>query len=288
MPRAWGNDRIALWNSLSEEVREQAKDLSASQERYFREQQSEFIKQREEFAKDNQAAQQIRAEHERWLVERSAADLSRTMREKYNENFPGMDTKGAAEKLAKEDPAKFAVWKDWVVNLDAMGKATAAITQKHDGAHAQALELMQNMQRRAVMEQQHAAQQQHQTWIAEQDAEFERRVPEMRDADKAERLQKEARRYLTETLNLKRDEINDLWNNSALRSATGQQMLLDASRWRAAEREARAALAKQPPKPQTPGTSALRIGSPSSALAQAADRGDMNSYVTLRAQKGSR
>ena len=35
MPRAWGNDRIQLWQSLPEDVRAQARELAASQEAYF-------------------------------------------------------------------------------------------------------------------------------------------------------------------------------------------------------------------------------------------------------------
>jgi hypothetical protein len=119
MPRAWGNDRIQLWQSLREDVRAQARELAASQEAYFHKQRDEFAKERDAWAKGNQdasaAAAQIREEHNKRVIEQGALDLARRMNEKYLENFPDVTTAEDATRLAKEDPARYASWRDWMV-----------------------------------------------------------------------------------------------------------------------------------------------------------------------------
>lgn len=97
-------------------------------------------------------------------------------------------------------------------------------------------------------------------------------------------------RYLTDELGMSHDQITHLWLiNPAFRSAEGQRLVNNAAAYREAMSKAHAAIAKQPPKPQVPGTATARPNGGSSELFRLADAGNMESYVKTRnAGKGTR
>ena len=87
--------------------------------------------------------------------------------------------------------------------------------------------------------------------------------------------------YLTEHLKLSPARVTQLWNSEPLfRSVEAQQMLHDAAQWRAAQKAARNAVPAMR-KPQSPGVSNGADGD--NLLSRAADRGDMQAYVKMRA-----
>ena len=179
---------------------------------------------------------QVRAARQQYeqAVAVTLAELQRTV----NAEFADLKTPADVAALATRDPPRY--------------NRFLALAQHWQGATTQAQQLQA----------QNAAEQQEQwkNYAAREDQRFEELHPELGDPKTQARAQQEAMDYLAER-GLSPDTIFRLWGSQYwFRAAETQKIILDASRWNAAQKGLRGATKKPLPPVLRPGAARDRNG----------------------------
>jgi hypothetical protein len=141
--------------------------------------------------------------------------LHENLRQTTESEFSAIKTMADVQKMARDDYPRYVRW-------DAAQKQM----------HAVSMEMQAEHQRRAA---DRAAQ--WQAYAKSQDDIVMERVPELKDPDPARRaaFSQECFWTLKETYGMSDEQIRQSYQGGALRSAAGQLMVADATRWRLAQ-----------------------------------------------------
>lgn len=243
-PRSWSKEDKELFKSLPRETQLRVADRERSREADFLRRQNEASEKLKGLSAQEQQLGETRKQYETALPL-----LLNSLQQTLNGEFSDVRTMADVQKMASEDWPRYIRW-------DAQQKQVAAVQQEIQAA----------TQRQAVEEQSRFAK-----FAEEQDKLFIEAVPEFKDLTKAEKLQNEARKVLS-NLGFKDEELIRAWNgqgNLSLRDYRVQHLIHDAVKYRQME-AARANIkpaAKPVPQVQRPGV-------PRPAGAADADRAD--------------
>jgi hypothetical protein len=176
--------------------------------------------------------------------------------------FPEVKNIADAQKLARDDPQRYAQWTGAMQQLNAAQSHVAAVeSQRQEAATAQFRE-----------------------WTDAEDAKFQAAIPEYNDPERYEALQDASLDALIEDYGFDERELAQAWNtNPLLRDHRVQKMFADLGRLRLGRQRAAEARPKMPPKPQSAGVVRERSDDGGS-LEAIAKRGDMKAYIEARRQ----
>lgn len=229
-PRSWTKEEKEAFKLLPPEHQQRIAERERKREADIRQGQNEAAEIRKAAEAERQRMEQARQQYEEALPQ-----VLQQLNAQYQSEFADIRNMDDVRRLAKEDPLRFSDWQGF------------------------------QMQRSEMLKQHHQAQARRQqeeaegfkSWAAEQDKRASERIPELADPVKAEKVQKEAVGYLTETLGWDEGKIRNLWTGAdkiSARDADFQMILRDAARWQAAQKAAKTAAAKPVPPVQRPGT----------------------------------
>jgi len=253
-PRGYTAAEQKQFASLPREAQEAIARRESDRERHFHEVRGKLAQDQRTL---EAAAAEIRQAQVRFqeLLPNLATGLERDFLRDYG------DIKSEADvtKLQEEDPVRFARFSLELTKLrDIQAQAHARAVAEHNARQAQ-----------------------FEAFGQQQDRIFQERNPNVTQAEWAG-----VRRYLSEGLGLSEQQAMHLWFTSPdFRSAGGQQLLLDASRYYEGQRRVRQARPVAPPKPLRPGTHNT-FGPATDTLALAAAKGDMDSFIRQRNRNG--
>lgn len=226
-PRSWTKEEKERFKSLPRETQEYLAAREQDRERTVRQSQNEAAEQRKALETEKSAVAQARQQYEAALPA-----LLQTLQQQQAGEFSDIKTLEDAQRLAREDWPRYALW-------DVQQKQIAAL--QHEAQAAQ--------QRQAAEYQQQWA-----TFAQKEDQMLLDKAPELADGEKAGKLREAALNALRE--NFKDDELGKLWNGQAslsLRDHRVQLLIMDAVKYREAQKAAKHAVAKPVAPVQRPG-----------------------------------
>ncbi|HEY1544971.1 MAG TPA: hypothetical protein VGG01_21445, partial [Xanthobacteraceae bacterium] len=177
-------------------------------------------------------------EHARAQYEGALPMLLQTLQEQQAGAFADIQSVADLEKMAREDWPRYAQW-------DAQQKKIAAVTQ-----HLQAAQARQS---------QEASQRWH-TFVADEDARFRERAPELADREALAKAARTATDMLQD-LGFSQAELGEMWNGGrgvSLRDHRLQLLIRDGVRFREAQAAAKKPLPRPVPDVQRPGPAPAR------------------------------
>jgi hypothetical protein len=235
-PRSWSKEQRERWSGLDRDTQQYLLDHDRGTSDSVRKAQNEAaqIRQAAEAAK-------TQAEQARQQFETGLNDL--LMRLSQDGEFEDIKTPADVEKLANDDPFKFARWQARQQNISLLQQQATHLRQQREAEQRTQFE----------------------SWATEQDKAFTEMVKDFADPEKATKLRAGVVNYLTEVRGVPADTIPQLWQNPMFRDARMQAIVFDAVRFHEGQKAAKAAIPKSVPAPQRPGTA------PSKADAQKAD-----------------
>lgn len=229
-PRSWTKEEKEAFKLLPPEHQQRIAERERKREVDIRRGQDEVAEKAKAIEAERQRLEQARQQYESALPQ-----LMQQLNAQQNAEFADIRSHADVVKMAEEDPFRYAKW-------DALQKQRQAVWNQHQQAQAQ----RQQQEVEAF-----------QSWAQQQDKLAAERIPELADPAKAEKVAKEARSYLTDTLGWDADKIGKLWTGQekiSIRDADFQQLLRDAA-WAQTARKAAEKVATKPVPPvQRPGT----------------------------------
>jgi hypothetical protein len=284
IPKAWGKSAREAWDRLDPDTKRLVAENEQAREAHWNAQRSEVDRVRQEAI--SAAEKQLQPERERIRHARELANLPLEVLQhvqqrdaaetEFRSRYPDLTDASFADQyhsmLYAQDPAKAEQFVSDIHQLSKIAEDAQRVAFRHQQEAA-----------KQEAEAQRARAEQLKQFQASQDAEFAKRNPEFADERKAAEIrEKVVVPYLRDQLKLPPERIAYLWDSEPLfRTVEAQQLLLDGARWHAAQQAARNAAPKVAAKPQSGGVNqGYERGD---ALAHAADSGDMNSYIKLRA-----
>jgi hypothetical protein len=203
-PRSWTKEAKQRFRSLPRETQEYLSVRERERDREVRRSQNEAAEARKAVEAQRKAAAQAKQQYEQTLPRLLEVIEAATAGE-----YSDIRTYEDAEKLAKEDPLRYA-------RYGARQQKLAHIAQEAKAAEAR----------------QRAEQaQQWNQYAAKQDELFIEQVPEFADVDSRLALQQAVMDYLSE-IGFSREEMAALYHGSAVRDARIQMAILDGARYR--------------------------------------------------------
>jgi hypothetical protein len=232
-PRSWTKEDKELFNGLPRETQERLADRERSREREFSTRLNEAAEKSKGLTAKEQAAEQVRAQYEQALPM-----LLQSIQESHAGEFSDIKTIQDVERLAREDWPRYVQW-------DASQKKIAAVQQQ-----------TQEAQKRQEQEKSTKLK----TFIAEQNALFLEKAPEMADDKKAAEIGRSAVTMLKD-LGFTPAELSELWEGGkdiSLRDHRVQLLIRDSLRYREAAKNVKTAQAKPVPQVVRPGVAQPR------------------------------
>lgn len=219
-PRSWTKEEKEEFLTYPREAQEKIARREQERDAAIRRSQNEAAEQRKAIEAEKVQAEKVRQEYEAKLPA-----LLQTLQEAQAGQFADIKTQADVVKLAQDDPFRYLQW-------DAHQKQVAAI-------HQQASEAQQR--------QAQEWQQQWSKFAEREDKLTAERIPELADPVQKQKVQEGAITYLKE-IGFQESELASAWNGQAslsLRDHRVQGLIRDAVKYR----EAKAGIAKAPPKP---------------------------------------
>jgi hypothetical protein len=232
-PRSWTKEDKELFRSLPRETQERLAVRERSREADFLRRQNEASEKLKGLDTRQQEVDEARAYYEQALPM-----LVAELQAQHHGAFAEIQSIADLEKLAREDWPRYVLW-------DAQQKKIAAVQQQ------------------AQLAQQRQAHEWAQRWsafMAEQDALFAEKAPELADADAKSKAASSAAEMLKE-LGFSNDELGRLWTGQAgisLRDHRLQLLIRDGVRYREAQARAKASQQRPVPHVQRPGPAPAR------------------------------
>lgn len=232
-PRSWKADEKERFKSLPRETQEYLAERETERDRALNRSQNEAAEKLKGLTVKEQAAEQARQQYESALPQ-----LLQTLQTAQTGEFSDIRTIQDVERLAREDWPRYLQW-------DVAQKKIAAVQQE-----------LQSANQRQAQEKQ----QQYAEFANKQDALLKDRVPELADAAKADKLQKQAMNVLSD-LGFTDTELRKAWNGEEhipFRDYRIQSLIIDAIKYREAQANLKKVVAKPVPPVQRPGVPAVR------------------------------
>ncbi len=229
-PRSWTKEQKAQFASFPREAQEVIAAREQDRETHLRRGQNELAEQRKAMEAERQQVEQARTQYENALPQ-----LLQTLHQQQQGEFSDIRTMADVEKLAREDWPRYALW-------DAQQKKIAAVSQEIKASEA-----------RQTQEQQSRWTQ----FAAKEDAAFVERHPDLADPEKASKIASSAMATL-EDHGFSKQDLSALWHgqtNVSLRDHRIQSIILDAVKYREAQKAVPAKVSKPVPPVQRPGSS---------------------------------
>lgn len=230
-PTSWTKAEKERFATLPRETQEYLSTRESEREAAIGKSQREAAERTKAVEAREQAAETARQQYEQ-AAQRTLEVLNREMAK----DFGDIRSQADVDKLAAEDPFRFAQFQARMMGL-------------------------QNMQAEVANAERQRAEQKKQTfeaWAKEQDNAFEKKFPVFADKDKAREIRDGFVSYLTEVVGVPKDALPQLSNEPLFRDAMYQHVLYDAYQWNAARENAKKAAAVQKPAPQRPGVAPAR------------------------------
>jgi hypothetical protein len=256
LPRSWDSDRADAWAKLDRDTQEYLLDHDKDAQRIIRTAQQEHAERVKVLQE-----RETRADQARQGYETAVSTALQVVQGRALQDFADIRTPADVEMLARTSPERFAQFQAARMQIEDLGRQLVQAQQ--DGARQKAQKFTE--------------------FAEKQDADFRELVPEAADPEKWDELQDGVVNMLVD-LGFDEKELAEKWNSDpAFRDARFQKVLYDAYQNRLKEARAKAARPKITPKPLSPG-GGQPAQPPANTLAAAAARGDMRTYVQLRAK----
>jgi hypothetical protein len=271
-PRSWANNSVGvkLWNSLPPEIKAQINSRDAESSGAASRRQQELAKRGKE------ADAKVHAFIENATANMVAGEEFRALQNiKQVIEKSGIKTEADFAKLQAEQPEEAEAFRQLVAEHQRLVPVVAMKLQAHQSA--------QREQEAQTRERVQAAWKQY---TDGEDQKFQEKIPEFADPERYEALQDASMDALVE-LGFDEEALEKEWrSNPLLRDHRVQLLLAEVGRNRLARLKAAQARPKQPPPPQRSGVG--RDAAPSSDLASAANRGDMEAFIAMRKKGANR
>jgi hypothetical protein len=269
-PRSWTKEDKEAFKALPREVQERIAQRERAREAELRRGQDKNAEERKAVEAAQKAAleRQQQFEKARQQYEGALPQLLGKLQSIYAGEFSDIKTTGDVQKLAAEDPFRFAKFQAHRMELERVATELRGAQTRQAQEQQQALE----RQQAAFVE-----------WANDQDRRFAERAPEFSDAKKVAKAREAAVSYITEELGLSQQELDALWAGRAslsLRDHRVQLALRDAARWREAQKQAKAAARPNAPPVQRPGVASTRTESKAAEIETLTARLDNGSGST--------
>jgi hypothetical protein len=226
-PRSWSKEDKELFRGLPRATQERLAERERSRDSDFSRRQQEATERAKALDAERGKVEQARAQYEQALPQ-----LLETLQQQHAGEFSDIKTIADVEKLAREDWPRYLQWDLAQKKIAAVAQEMAAASQRQTQERA-----------RKFFE-----------FARREDALFIDRAPEMADAEKAAKLQKQAVDTLKD-FGFTDDELGAAWNGQrelSLRDHRLQLIIRDAILWRDAQAKAKAAATKPVPPVQRP------------------------------------
>jgi hypothetical protein len=232
-PRSWTKEDKELFKGLPRDTQQRLAERERSREGDFLRRQNEAAEKLKGLSAQQQAAEHVRAQYEQALPV-----LLGSLQEQQAGQFADIQTVADLEKMAREDWPRYVQW-------DAQQKKIAAVQQQLQVAQAR---------------QSQETTQRWRTFVADEDARFRERAPELAGGEALAKTARSAADMLKD-LGFSDGELGEMWNGQrslSLRDHRIQLLIRDGVRFR----EAQAAAKKPQPRPvpdvQRPGPAPAR------------------------------
>jgi len=232
-PRSWTKEDKELFRCLPRDTQQRLAERERLREGDFLRRQNEAAEKLKGLSAHQQAAEHARASYEQALPM-----LLHALQEQQAGAFADVQSLADVEKMAREDWPRYVQW-------DAQQKKVAAVTQQLQAAAAR---------------QSHETAQRWNTFVADEDARFRERAPELVDNEAFVKTARSAADMLKE-LGFSDAELGDMWNAGrgvSLRDHRIQLLIRDGVRFREAQAAARKPAPKPVPDVQRPGPAPAR------------------------------
>ena len=249
-PRSWTKEDKEAFKALPRDIQERISERERAREVEFRKGQDQTAEQRRAAEAERQRADAERQHLEkvRQQYEATLPQLHNKLQALVNQAFPEIKTWDDVRKLAAEDPLRYSQW-------DAHQKELQAVAQMSQAA--------QQRQAQEQEQQRQALQKQMSDYIAEQTRLIQEKVPDLRDPEKADKVVRGARQYLSD-IGFSNEELAAMWDSGKpilLHDARIQSIILDGLMYRQAKEQAKTAAKPNTPPVQRPGVAAPRKAS---------------------------
>jgi hypothetical protein len=254
-PRSWTKEDKELFKGLPRETQQRLAERERSRESDFLRRQNEAAEKLKGLSAQEQAAEHVRAQYEQALP-----ILLGALQEQQAGAFADVRSVADLEKMAREDWPRYVQW-------DAQQKKIAAVTQQLQAALAR---------------QSHETAQRWSTFVADEDARFRQRAPELADGEAHAKAARAAADMLKE-LGFSDAELGEMWHAGrgvSLRDHRIQLLIRDGVRFRDAQAAARKPAPKAVPDVQRPGPAPARNADADGRVKDLTDR--LNATGNLR------
>lgn len=230
-PRSWSKEDKAEFAQYPRAAQEIIARRESERERAFTRSQQEAAERAKAFEAKQAQADQVRAQYEQALPNVLAAMNSQMMGE-----FADIKTHGDLEKLAQEDPFRYARYDLATKKIQAAQQELAVAQERHRAEIATKWKEFQS----------------------KEDAKAVENIPELSNSQKAGPF-REAVKSTLKDIGFTKEEIDSAWGGQSgisMRDHRVQELIADAVRWRQAQANAKSIAAKKAPVPpvQKPGT----------------------------------
>jgi hypothetical protein len=229
-PRSWPKEEKQRFGSLPRETQEYLSIREQERDREVRRSQNEAAEARKTTEAERQALTQAKQQYEQALP-----PLLRALQTANAGEFGDIKTYDDAEKLAREDPARYAQYAARQHKLALIAQEARAAEERRQAEQAQAWN----------------------AYAAKQDEAFIERVPELAKPERRSALMKLAQDYLVHK-GFAAEEASAWHNAIILRDARVQEIILDGARRWDAQNKLKAAPRNPASPPQRPGVSQPR------------------------------
>jgi hypothetical protein len=229
-PRSWTKEAKQRFQSLPRETQEYLSVREQERDREVRRNQNEAAEARKALEAERQAAVQAKQRYEQVLP-----PLLKALEAANAGEFGDIKNFDDAEKLARENPARYAQYAARQQKLALIAQEAKAAEERRQAEQAKAWN----------------------AYAAKQDEALVERVPELAKPESRAALIKLGQDYLAHK-GFTAEEANALHNATILRDARIQEIILDGARRWDAQNKLRAARKDPVPPPQRPGTSQPR------------------------------
>jgi hypothetical protein len=254
-PRSWTKEDKELFRGLPRDTQQRLAERERSREGDFLRRQNEAAEKLKGLTAQQQAAEHVRAHYEQALPV-----LLQSLQEQQAGAFADVQSVADLEKMAREDWPRYVQW-------DAQQKKIAAVQQQLGATLAR---------------QSQQAAQHWRTYVADEDARFRERAPELADTEALAKAARSATEMLKE-LGFSDGELGEMWNSGrgiSLRDHRVQLLIRDGVRFREAQAAAKKPQPRAVPDVQRPGPAPARNADADGRVKDLTDR--LNQSGNLR------
>lgn len=234
LPRSWSKDKADIWAKLDPDAQSYLLEQDSKASRAVRQAQNEAAEIRKGLETERIALEQSKKQYEEALP-----SLLQALQQAQLGEFADIKTTADAERLAREDWPRYALWSE----------------------KQRQLQMLQQQAQQVQQQQQVQYREQWTKFATDEDAKFIEAAPEMADEGRARKVA-DASLNLLKDIGFSDQDLSRLWNGEAslsLRDHRAQLLIRDAVRYREAQQAARTKAVKPVPVVQRPGSPAARV-----------------------------